>query len=151
MYRICDADRKYVEQLEELERQCFSLPWTREQLESQLPDEHHCFLIALEEERVLGYAGMMHVLDEGSISNVAVEPDVRRNGIGDALVSGILEEAEKLSLSFVTLEVRAGNQVAIALYTKRGFEAVGCRKNYYDFPKEDAILMTKRLREATDK
>ena len=94
MYRICDADRKYVEQLEELERQCFSLPWTREQLESQLPDEHHCFLIALEEERVLGYAGMMHVLDEGYISNVAVAPDVRRNGIGDALVSGILEEAE---------------------------------------------------------
>ncbi len=148
MYRICDASREHVGQLEELERQCFSLPWTKEQLESQLPDEQHCFLIALEEERVLGYVGMMHVLDEGYISNVAVSPDVRRRGIGDALVSGILERAKKLQLSFVTLEVRESNQGAIALYRKHGFMAVGRRKNYYEQPREDAILMTIYLNEA---
>lgn len=150
MYQICDASREHMEQLEELERQCFSLPWTREQLESQLPDDRHSFLIALENGRVLGYAGMMHVLDEGYISNVAVAPDVRRTGIGDALVSGMMREAKSLSLSFVTLEVRAGNQAAIALYAKHGFEPVGRRKNYYDLPKEDAILMTKLLNEETN-
>lgn len=148
MYRICDASREHVGQLEGLERQCFSLPWTKEQLESQLPDEQHCFLIALEEERVLGYVGMMHVLDEGYISNVAVSPDARRRGIGDALVSGILERAKKLQLSFVTLEVRESNQGAIALYRKHGFMAVGRRKNYYEQPREDAILMTIYLNEA---
>lgn len=148
MYRICDASSEHVGQLEGLERQCFSLPWTKEQLESQLPDEQHCFLIALEEERVLGYVGMMHVLDEGYISNVAVSPDARRRGIGDALVSGILERAKKLQLSFVTLEVRESNQGAIALYRKHGFMGVGRRKNYYEQPREDAILMTIYLNEA---
>lgn len=150
MYRICDASAAHIEQLEDLERACFSLPWTRKQLASQLPDEQHCFLIALEGERILGYAGMMHVLDEGYISNVAVAPEVRRRGIGDSLVSALLERAGELRLSFVTLEVRAGNRSAIALYEKHAFQKVGLRRNYYDLPKEDAILMTKFLREAKD-
>ena len=86
-YRICDASSAQLAQLEALEQACFSLPWTREQLESQLPDEQHCFLVALEGNRVLGYIGMMHVLDEGYISNVAVAPDARRRGIGGQLTS----------------------------------------------------------------
>ena len=79
---------------------------------------------------------------------MAVSPDARRRGIGDALVSGILERAKKLQLSFVTLEVRESNQGAIALYRKHGFMAVGRRKNYYEQPREDAILMTIYLNEA---
>ena len=147
-YRICDACPAQLAQLEALEQACFSLPWTREQLESQLPDEQHCFLVALEGERVLGYVGMMHVLDEGYISNVAVVPAARRRGIGDRLICALLERAGELQLSFVTLEVRAGNLPAIGLYEKHGFQMVGRRKNYYDFPKEDAILMTRLLNEA---
>lgn len=146
-YRICDADSACLEQLEALEKMCFSVPWTRQQLESQLPDEQHCFLIALEEEKVLGYVGMMHVLDEGYISNVAVAPEERRKGIGDSLIDGLLGRAGALHLSFVTLEVRAGNRPAITLYEKHGFREVGRRKNYYAFPTEDAILMTKDLSE----
>ena len=149
MLRICDASPAHVEQLEALEKACFSLPWTHEQLMSQLPDERHCFLVALEGETVCGYAGMMHVLDEGYISNVAVAPEARRRGIGAQLVKAILDRSKELGLSFVTLEVRAGNQAAIRLYQKQGFQEVGRRKNYYDYPKEDAILMTKTLSEAS--
>ena len=147
MITICDASSAHIEQLEALEKLCFSVPWTRSQLESQLPDEQHCFLVALEQETVLGYIGLMHVLDEGYISNVAVAPEARRKGIGDSLVDAMLKKAGELRLSFVTLEVRSGNLAAVSLYEKHGFHKVGLRKNYYDLPKEDAILMTKILSE----
>ncbi|MBO6041108.1 MAG: ribosomal protein S18-alanine N-acetyltransferase [Oscillospiraceae bacterium] len=143
---IRSAARSDLERLEELEGQCFAVPWTREQLESQLPDTQHVFLVAGENERVLGYVGMMTVLDEGYISNVAVAPEARRRGIARALVSTLLGRAEELSLSFVTLEVREHNEPAIALYAGLGFVPVGLRKNYYDSPKENAILMTRYLK-----
>lgn len=144
--RIRDAARSDLERLEELEQQCFSVPWTREQLESQLPDARHVFLAAEEDGRLLGYVGMMTVLDEGYISNVAVAPEARRRGIARALVSALLSRAEELSLSFVTLEVREHNEPAIVLYAGLGFVPVGLRKNYYDSPKENAILMTRYLK-----
>ena len=131
-----------LDALEELEKECFSLPWTREQLQSELPDERHEFLAAELNDDVAGYVGMMCVLDEGYISNVAVSPRFRRQGIGRALVAEMLHRAECRKLSFVTLEVREHNEGAIALYSEAGFVPVGRRKNYYERPKEDAILMT---------
>ena len=142
-YRIrnaCDAD---LDALEALEKSCFSLPWTREQLRGELPDERHEFLVAETDGKLLGYIGMMTVLDEGYISNVAVAPEARRRGIGRALVSEMLRLAEKRALSFVTLEVRAHNESAIALYALEGFERVGLRRDYYERPREDALLMTR--------
>ncbi len=145
--RIEDVREEQLEQIEEIENACFSLPWTRDQLKSQMKDPQHEFIAALEENgRVLGYVGMMHVLDEGYISNVAVAPEVRRQGIGQALIEELMARAEALDLAFVTLEVRCGNAAAIALYEKQGFVPVGRRKNYYDFPREDAILMTHFLK-----
>ena len=141
-WQITDAEEWMLPQLEELEKLCFSLPWTIEQLRSQLPDEHHIFLTALEGEHLLGYVGMMYVLDEGYISNVAVAPEARRKGIGDALIEELMKRAGLLELAFVTLEVRQSNAPAAALYEKHGFTAVGKRKNYYDLPREDAVLMT---------
>ena len=91
--RIRDAARSDLERLEELEQQCFSVPWTREQVESQLPDARHVFLAAEEDGRLLGYVGMMTVLDEGYISNVAVAPEARRRGIGRALAGRYASEA----------------------------------------------------------
>lgn len=143
---IQNAEKKHLAQLENLEKLCFSMPWTREQLESQLPDAQHVFLVAVDGESVLGYVGMMFVLDEGYISNVAVSPETRRCGIGDALIAELLLRAEEKALSFVTLEVRESNEAAIRLYQKHGFQKVGLRKKYYDLPKEDAILMTKFLK-----
>lgn len=143
---ITDVQPHHLPQIEELEKECFSLPWTWEQLLSQLPDDSHEFLAAEEEGELLGYVGMMTVLDEGFISNVAVAPDHRRRGIGDLLITQLLERARIRELSFVTLEVREHNAPAIALYQKHGFAPVGLRKNYYQRPVENALLMTKYLK-----
>ena len=146
-YEIVNAKLRHLEQLLQIENRCFSVPFTREQLLSQMPDSMHAFLVAeAENGDVLGYVGMMYVLDEGYISNVAVSPDYRRTGIADALITRLLQIAKELELSFVTLEVRESNAPAIALYEKNGFSPVGRRKNYYTLPTEDAILMTSYLK-----
>ena len=143
-YAILDALPAHIPQIEALEAACFSLPWTAEQLQSQLKDSQHEFIAAVTPDgTVLGYVGMMFVLDEGYISNVAVGPDYRRRGIADALIERLMTLCRAHGLSFVTLEVRAGNAPAVALYTKHGFQPVGLRKNYYERPREDALLMTK--------
>ena len=143
-YSICDVSAAHIPQIEMLEQRCFSLPWTAEQLKGQLKDAQHEFIAALTPDAaVLGYVGMMYALDEGYISNVAVSPDHRRQGIADALITRLCEICTELELSFVTLEVRAGNAPAIALYEKHGFQRVGLRRNYYERPKEDALIMTK--------
>lgn len=141
-YAIVDAAGRHLPQVERLEQACFSVPWTAEQLRAQLPDDRHVFLVAEQGGAVLGYVGLMHVLDEGYISNVAVSPEYRRQGIGEALIAALTLRAARLGLAFLTLEVRASNDPAIRLYEKRNFRQVGRRKNYYQKPEEDAILMT---------
>ena len=99
-------------------------------------------LLALGEDgALLGYAVLSTVLDEGNLDNIAVAPDCRRRGVADALLSA-LTAFGRARLACLMLEVRASNTSAIALYEKHGFQAVGRRKNYYDAPKEDAVLMT---------
>ena len=141
-FRIVDVSTEHIPQIEEIERECFSRPWTAEQLKSQMRDAQHEFIATMDGGRVLGYVGLMYVLDEGYISNVAVHPEARRQGIGDALIDALAAKAAELELAFLTLEVRESNAPAIALYAKHGFHPVGNRKNYYDAPKEDAVLMT---------
>ena len=145
-YNIINAEKRHIAELEELEKQCFSMPWTAEMLETQLLDDKHVFIVAENDEQLLGYVGMMHILDEGYISNVAVSPKCRRMGIADALINELIKRAEALELAFITLEVRESNTPARSLYSKHGFSDVGIRKNYYDFPKENAILMTKFMK-----
>ena len=141
-FSIVDVSAEHIPQIEEIEHKCFSRPWTAEQLKSQMRDAQHEFIAAVSDSGVLGYVGLMYVLDEGYISNVAVRPEARRQGIGDALIDALAEKAKALKLAFLTLEVRESNAPAIALYAKHGFHPVGKRKNYYDAPKEDAVLMT---------
>ncbi|MBS1402396.1 MAG: ribosomal protein S18-alanine N-acetyltransferase [Oscillospiraceae bacterium] len=141
-YTILDAAARHLPQVERLEQVCFSVPWTEAQLRAQLPDDRHVFLVAERGGEVLGYVGLMYVLDEGYISNVAVSPDCRRQGIGAALIAELIRRAGQLELAFLTLEARASNAPAIRLYEKMGFQQVGRRKNYYQRPEEDAILMT---------
>ena len=142
-FAVQNAGEAMLPQIEAIEQACFSVPWTRGQLAAQLDENRHVFLAAVSGGRVLGYVGMMYVLDEGYIANVAVAPEARRQGVGSALISALLHRADALGLAFVTLEVRASNAPAIALYAGFGFEPVGRRKNYYDKPSEDALLMTK--------
>ena len=142
---ISDAREELLPQIQTIEQHSFSVPWTETMLRLQLDPASHVFLTAEAEGRVVGYVGLMYVLDEGYISNVAVHPDWRRRGAADALLTALEQRANALRLSFLTLEVRESNAPAIALYQKHGFRAVGRRKDYYEKPKEDAILMTLTL------
>ncbi|HHU21860.1 MAG TPA: ribosomal protein S18-alanine N-acetyltransferase [Clostridiales bacterium] len=144
-FKIADASKEHIPAIEALEAACFSVPLSREMLLSQLGSQRHILLVAEEGGRVLGYVGMMYVLDEGYISNVAVDPACRRRGLATKLLRALIQRAGELKLSFVTLEVRASNGAARALYRKLGFNDVGRRKNYYQNPTEDAILMTLTL------
>ena len=139
---ITDVKPCHLREIAEIENACFSLPWTFEQLEKQMSVDNCIFLAATNDDGALmGYIGLMFVLDEGYISNVAVSPNYRRRGVADALITELIERTKK-RLSFLTLEVRESNLAAIELYSKHGFEPVGKRKNYYDKPKEAALLMT---------
>jgi len=143
---VNDASAADITKIKEIEDECFSLPWTEKQLSMMLDKDRFVFIAAFDEENSpIGYAGMQYVLDEGYIGNVAVTKSYREKGIGSLLIGNIIERARKLNLSFLTLEVRESNCAAIALYSKYEFIRVAVRKNYYDFPKEDAIIMTKKI------
>ena len=126
-----------------IEAECFSHPWSKKNLEESLEKENSLFLVAVEDEKVIGYVGMEVIVDEGYIFNVAVSADYRRRGVGYALVRELVTYSMKNSLCFITLEVRESNSAAISLYSKFGFIKAGERKNYYSDPTEAAVLMTK--------
>ena len=134
----------HLEELERLERICFSRPWSRKMLAEELDNECAAFLVAEDPgtKEVVGYAGLLVMADEGYITNVAVFP-YRRRGVAGQIIQVFDNFARGNRLAFLTLEVRPSNAAAIALYRSFGFEEVGRRKNYYDLPKEDALILTK--------
>ena len=145
-YRITDGDISHVSGIHVIETECFSEPMTEAMIISQLPNDNHVFLVALDGDCVIGYVGMMTVLDEGYISNVAVTSAYRRQKVADMLIDELMRCAAALDLAFVTLEVRESNTPAKNLYAKHGFQEVGLRKGYYTKPKENAVLMTVYLK-----
>ena len=117
-------------------------------LADELYNDCAAYLVAEDETgAVLGYAGLQVVLDEGCITKIAVLPAFRRQKIAARLLQVFFDFAKAHELRFITLEVRASNDAAIALYQKFGFAEVGRRKNYYEKPKEDALIMTKYFEE----
>ncbi len=145
-YTIIRVREEHLPEILAIERACFSLPWTEAMLRAQLAPEDRIFLAAVDGTgRVAGYVSAMTVLDEGYIANVAVAPEARRRGIARALLTELERRARAIPLAFLTLEVRAGNAPAIALYASLGYETVGRRRNYYEKPVEDALLMTRVL------
>ena len=129
----------------ELEGLCFSLPWSKKSLELLCDGKNVGFVALDEEKRVVAYGGMVCVLDEGQITNIAVHPDFRRQGLGEMIVYALLEYGRENGISMYSLEVRQGNAPAISLYEKLGFACVGVRKNFYSEPVEDAIVMIKNI------
>ncbi|MBE6910854.1 MAG: ribosomal-protein-alanine N-acetyltransferase [Ruminococcaceae bacterium] len=145
--RIVPMTSEHLDEVAALERVCFSDPWSRNMLAEELANEMAAYLVALDtaDGSVVGYAGLLVVADEGYITNVAVRPESRRGGVAGALLDVFVSFAEGNRLAFLTLEVRASNYGAIALYGSRGFRGVGRRANYYEHPKEDAIIMTREF------
>ena len=141
---ITAMEERHIEALAEIERLCFHAPWSAQALREELGQQSNLFLVA-EQEGVLGYVGCQTVLDEGYITNVAVHPTARRRGVAQALLAELEQQARQRGLSFITLEVRASNAAAIALYTQAGYEPVGVRRGFYRDPAEDAVLMTRYL------
>ena len=149
--RIVPMNADHLDEVAELERICFSVPWSHNMLAEELDNLLSAFLVALDDnDKVVGYAGVQIILDEGYITNVAVRPECRRQGIAAKLLQVFLDFAKANKLAFLTLEVRASNYDAIALYGSRGFRSVGRRKNYYEHPKEDAIIMTLEFDHGTE-
>lgn len=133
---------RHLEQMAQIERDCFSMPMSMNQLRSELDSEITEYEVMEDDEgTVLGYAGLTVVLDEGYITNVAVREDMRGCGIASRLMERMIERAR--DLIFLTLEVRVTNDAAIGLYEKYGFTVVGTRKHYYKKPQEDALIMTR--------
>lgn len=140
--RIVPMEQAHVPQIAELERQFFNAPWDEQSLLNELTNPLALWLTALDGDTVAGYVGSQSVLGESDMMNLAVAPAYRRQGIGKALVERLLWELAEDS-HCLTLEVRASNEAAIALYEKMGFRQIGRRPGYYRSPPEDALILRK--------
>ena len=134
-----------VSAIVELERRCFSDPWSETSIASEVDNRLSYWLVAEIDGVVAGYVGSQTVLDATDMMNLAVSPDYRRRGIGQALVNALVEHLQEQKVIALLLEVRVSNAPAIALYEGLGFEEVGRRPKYYHNPREDALIMRKEL------
>ena len=133
-----------LEAVLEIEEKCFLLPWSKASfLHELLENERAYYYVAVGDKRILGYIGMWIILDEGHITNLAVHPDYRRQGVGRALLKNLAFEGKKMGLNYLTLEVRISNFSAQTLYKEEGFAAAGVRPGYYQDNQEDALIMWK--------
>ena len=144
--KIIKMAESHVKDLALLEKECFSTPWTEKGLSDELSNPNARFYVAAFDDAVGGYIGAHNVVGEVYITNVAVSNAFRRKGVAQSLVGHLLNVSELENADFVTLEVRESNLPARSLYEKMGFEVVGTRKDFYEQPRENAILMTKNLR-----
>lgn len=124
-----------------LEAQIFPMPWSAAGFADTLPREDIIFLVAYEQDELLGYVGIYCTLDEGEITNVAVAPAARRRGIARALLTELKQQLACRNVARIVLEVRVSNEPAIRLYKQMGFSVLGVRKNFYEKPTEDAYIM----------
>lgn len=143
--QIRSMEEKDIEQVVLIEQECFSIPWSKKSFQDALQYETYQFFVAEEESQILGYIGMIVTGIEADIANVAVLAKHRKKGIGHQLVSAALKKAQQLDVDTIFLEVRKGNDKAIRLYEKFQFIPISIRKNYYQDPVEDAIIMSADL------
>ena len=135
----------HVPQIAALERLCFSEPWSEKSLLEETENPAAYFIAAVEAGDVLGYAGMHTVLGESYVDNIAVFGHHRKKGVGTAIVLALVHEAQRRGAEYISLEVRPSNRPAVGLYTKLGFLEEGRRRNFYNDPTEDALILTRRF------
>jgi len=143
MIEILPMNDSHVAQVAALERECFSVPWSENSICSELSNPLSYWLVAAEGDTVVGYVGSQSVMGEADMMNVAVIPTQRRSGIAQRLVEALITALQGQDVYSLTLEVRASNEPAKALYEKLGFSMIGRRPNYYRNPKEDALILRK--------
>lgn len=133
-----------IKQVSRIEGDSFSTPWSENAFLRAMEDEHTLYLVAEQEDTILGMCGVRNILGEGEITNVAVDAGARGRGIGRRLMEELLKKGEDLGIQCFTLEVRGSNQPAVQLYQSIGFVVEGVRKNFYEQPVEDGLIMWKR-------
>ena len=131
--QIVSMTAEHVSRLAELEKLCFSEPWSEKSLTEEIDNPAACFLVAMQQDEVLGY---------GDVDNIAVFPEFRGHGVGRTLMAALIEKARENGGVFITLEVRTSNLPAIAMYRSLGFTEAGVRRNFYTEPREDALIFT---------
>ena len=132
-----------VPQVAELEKLCFAMPWSEKSVAGELDNPLALWLVAMEGDRLAGYVGSQTVMDETDMMNLAVAPQFRRQGVGEALVNALVASLTDFGSRCLTLEVRDSNEAARALYGKLGFTEIGRRRGYYRDPREDALILRK--------
>ncbi len=130
-----------AEQVEQVEKACFAIPWSRQSFWEEAANENTVYILALDGDRVIGYAGTWLVAGEAQITNVAVAPAYRGRGVGTGLMEELVRRSKERGATAMTLEVRPSNAPALALYAKFGMKSVGRRKGYYADNGEDAVIM----------
>lgn len=140
---IVPMNEYHVPQIALLERECFADPWSQQSIASELHNPLSLWLVAQEGQTLLGYVGSQTCLDETDMMNIAVSPASRRQGVARALIEALVSALRERGSKQLTLEVRASNGPARQLYESLGFLQVGLRKNYYQNPKEDALILRK--------
>ncbi len=145
--QIVRMKEEHVAQIAALEQACFSMPWSYNSIFTELSNELSLWLVAEEDETVLGYIGSQTVVGESDMLNVAVAAESRRRGIGRQLVEALCDALRAEKSTCLTLEVRASNEAAKKLYESLGFQLIGKRPRYYTKPVEDAELYRKELGE----
>lgn len=141
-FQVMPMTKKDIDEVLQLERLCFHVPWSREAFRMEI-EKNQCakYYIVRDNNHLIGYGGMWLILDEAHITNIAVHPDHRRQGVGRLIMETLMKEAAGLNMERMTLEVRVSNKAAIALYKSLGFEEGGIRKKYYSNNLEDALIM----------
>ena len=137
--RIIEND---IEAIAALESEIFSDAWSAKSIKETYENQNACILGAYKECALAGYVIFYYVLDEGEIARIAVSPQYRRQGVADQIFAGLLDFCAEKSIERILLDVRISNEPAIAFYRKSGFVEDGIRKNFYENPKEDALLMS---------
>ena len=137
--------REDIEAVYKIEQACFGVPWSKEALNQEIDNRLAFYLVVVLENRLAGYGGMHIILGEGEVTRIAVAPEYQRRGIGKVLFQHMLHEANKKLTHTITLEVRSSNEAAQALYTHEGFGVIASRKNYYQKPAEDALIMQLKI------
>ena len=142
---ILPMNETHVSAVAELEKLCFSAPWSERSIASELQNEYSLWLVEERDGVAVAYVGSQSCPPEADVMNVAVAPAFRRQGIGEGLMVALMDTLRDKGMESLTLEVRASNSSAIALYDRLGFTEVGRRPNYYTDPGEDALIMRKEL------
>lgn len=151
MLELCLMEAEHIPQILDLERRCFSDPWSEALFRQELENERSRYTVLLKEGRVIGYLGFWQIFDEGHILNIAIAPEYQGQHFSDILMQDMMQYAAERDIPHLTLEVREGNLPARALYRKYGFYEAGIRKEYYSAPVENAVIMWAEVKSFLEK